>query len=200
MLMISVAFQSLTAAKSNGFTLAIAILVLMILSVIYSLIRVFWNGNEEQAADPLPNWRKSAMVILFILGMIVALYLSYVETQSVKAVCGPVGDCNAVQSSKYARLFGVLPIGILGLGGYLAMLVAWLLGKSHWNKIANLARLAFFGMALFGVIFSIYLTYLEPFVIKAVCMWCLSSAVIMTLILLNSIPETIQALNQNLDE
>jgi len=65
---------------------------------------------------------------------------------------------------------------------------------------ANLARLAFFGMALFGVIFSIYLTYLEPFVIRAVCMWCLSSAVIMTLILLNSIPETIQALNQNLED
>jgi len=200
MLMQLVAFQSFTATKSNGFTLAIVILVLMILSVIYSLVRVFWAGNEENTADPLPSWRKNAMIILFILGMIVALYLSYVETQAVKAVCGPVGDCNAVQSSKYARLFGVLPIGVLGVLGYVGMLAAWLIGKSRWNKIANLARLAFFGMALFGVIFSIYLTYLEPFVIRAVCMWCLSSAVIMTLILLNSIPETIQALNQNLED
>ncbi len=200
MLMQSVAFQSFAATKSNGFTLAIVILVLMILSVIYSLVRVFWAGNEENTADPLPSWRKNAMIILFILGMIVALYLSYVETQAVKAVCGPVGDCNAVQSSKYARLFGVLPVGVLGVLGYVGMLAAWLIGKSRWNKIANLARLAFFGMALFGVIFSIYLTYLEPFVIRAVCMWCLSSAVIMTLILLNSIPETIQALNQNLED
>lgn len=199
MLMLSISLQSLTATKSNGFTLAIIVLILMILSVIYSLIRVFWNDNEENATDPLPNWRKNAMMILFILGMIVALYLSYVETQSVKAVCGPVGDCNAVQSSKYARLFGFIPIGVLGFGGYVMMLIAWLLGNSHWNQIANLARLAFFGMALFGVIFSIYLTYLEPFVIKAVCMWCLSSAVIMTLILLNSLPGTIQAINQNLE-
>ena len=44
-------------------------------------------------------------------------YLTYVETQLVQAVCGPVGDCNAVQSSSYARLFGVLPVGVLGASG-----------------------------------------------------------------------------------
>ncbi len=200
MLLQSTAISILTETKSNGFTLAITVLVLMILAVIYSLIRVFRNVNDVNKTDPLPAWRQIAMVILFLLGMLVAFYLTYVEVRSTKAVCGPVGDCNAVQSSKYARLWGVLPIGLLGLGGYVAMLIVWLVGKSKQPKIANLANLVFFGMALFGVIFSIYLTYLEPFVIKAVCMWCLSSAVIMTLILLNSIPETVQALNLDLDD
>jgi uncharacterized membrane protein len=52
-----------------------------------------------------------------------------------------------------------------------------------------------FGMAFFGVVFSIYLTYLEPFVIRAVCLWCISSAVIMALLLLLSLPSAIWQLN-----
>ncbi|MGB9591045.1 MAG: vitamin K epoxide reductase family protein [Candidatus Kryptoniota bacterium] len=200
MLLKQMAMQNLSQMQSNGFTLAITILVLMIIAVLYSLIRVFWITNAVEKPDPTPAWRKWLMIILFILGMLVALYLTYVETLSVKAVCGPVGDCNAVQTSKYARLFGVLPVGLLGLGGYVTMLVAYVIGLTRNDKLGNLAHLALFGMALFGVIFSIYLTYLEPFVIKAVCMWCLSSSVIMTLILLNSLPETEQALNQDLGD
>ena len=64
-----------------------------------------------------------------------ALYLSYVETQMVEAVCGPVGDCNTVQSSPYSRLFGVLPMGVVGAVGYVAILAAWLvnrLGSGRW--------------------------------------------------------------------
>jgi uncharacterized membrane protein len=74
----------------------------------------------------------------------------------------------------------VLPIGILGLAGYVAMLAAWFRGRAG----SIMARGLLVGMAAFGVAFSVYLTYLELFVIEAVCLWCLSSAVIMTLILL----------------
>ena len=52
------------------------------------------------------------------------------------------------------------------------------------GRLAQLAPLALFAMALFGVLFSLYLTYLEPFVIRAVCIWCLSNAVIITLIMI----------------
>ena len=195
----SLAIQISSETLSNGFVLAIAILVLMIGTVIYSLVRVFWIEYSEDIKDPLPSWRKNAMIILLVTGMAIALYLSYIEITSVKAFCGPVGNCNTVQSSKYARLFGVLPIGLLGFVGYVLMLMAWIFGRNNHPKIHYYSRLAFFGMALFGVLFSIYLTYLEPFVIKAVCIWCLSSALIMTLILLNSLPEIVQVLNQDLD-
>ena len=112
--------------------------------------------------------------------MLVAGYLAYVETAHVEAVCGPVGDCNTVQQSEYARLFGILPIGVLGLVGYVMILLAW--GVERWanRQLSGYASLAIFGMAAFGLLFSIYLTFLEPFVIGATCAWCLTSAVVMT--------------------
>ena len=71
-------------------------------------------------------------------------------------------------------------VGFIGIGGYLAMLGAWV-----WGRSGNAtARLLLLGMAAVGVVASIYLTWLELFVIEAVCMWCLSSAVIMGLMLL----------------
>ena len=64
--------------------------------------------------------------ILCLIGFGVAGYLAYVETTQVEAVCGPVGDCNTVQQSEYARLFGILPIGVLGLFGYVAIFISWM--------------------------------------------------------------------------
>ncbi len=179
---------------SNGFTLAIIIMIFMALAVVYSLGRIFLSMNADPPSRPPVKWRRWAMLLLFIFGFGVSFYLSYVETQNVQAVCGPVGDCNTVQTSRYAKLFGVLPVGVLGLMGYAGMFVVWLYGLNPNRKFAHLSPMILFGMALFGVIFSLYLTYLEPFVIKAVCIWCLSSAVIITLILLNSLEDTIHAL------
>ena len=128
-----------------------------------------------------------------LAGLAVAGYLTYVETQLVQAVCGPVGDCNAVQSSSYARLFGVLPVGVLGAAGYVGILAAWLLNRLGRGRLAAKAPVAVLVMTLFGVIFSIYLTYLELFVIRAVCIWCLTSAVIITLLMLLSLKPELQA-------
>jgi uncharacterized membrane protein len=72
---------------------------------------------------------------------------------------------------------------VLGLIGYLAMMFAWVLTWSTSPTIGSAARVALFGMAWFGVLFSIYLTFLEPFVIGATCMWCISSALIMLALL-----------------
>ena len=135
------------------------------------------------------------MPVLTLIGLGVAIYLAYVEIRAVSAVCGPVGDCNAVQSSPYARLFGVLPIGVLGVIGYAAILSGWFYPKLRSDRLAQVAPLVVFGMTFFGVLFSLYLTYLEPFVIRAVCAWCLTSAVIMTLLLLVSLKPALQAMS-----
>jgi uncharacterized membrane protein/thiol-disulfide isomerase/thioredoxin len=135
----------------------------------------------------LPAWQDSIIPILTLIGCGVAAYLAYVETAQVSVVCGPVGDCNTVQQSSYARLFGVLPIGVLGLTGYIAILVAWLVRHFSRGRLADLAALALLGMIAFGTLFSIYLTFLEPFVIGATCAWCLTSAIIMTALLWLSI-------------
>jgi uncharacterized membrane protein len=142
----------------------------------------------------------NAIPLVALIGLGVAAYLTYVETQSVQAFCGPVGDCNAVQASSYARVWGILPVGILGAVGYIAILAAWWIGRNNRGWISTNAPIALFGMALFGTIFSVYLTYLEIYVIKAVCIWCISSAIIITLLLLFSVEPALNAFSSPEEE
>jgi len=139
------------------------------------------------------EWPRWVVPVLVVAGVGVAAYLSFVEVTQVEAVCGPVGDCNTVNQSEYAFLFGVLPVGVLGLVGYGLILVLWALGLEGRGWIRSWAGLGLWGAALLGTIFSIYLTFLEPFVIGATCLWCLSSAVIMTLLLWASAPTAARA-------
>ncbi len=135
-----------------------------------------------------------AIPILCVIGLAVAGYLAYVETTNTEAVCGPVGDCNTVQQSQYAHLFGILPIGLLGMVGYILFLAAWYVQKFLSGKLADYGALGMLVMATFGTLFSVYLTFLEPFVIGATCAWCLASAVVMTILMLLSIAPGKQAL------
>jgi uncharacterized membrane protein len=121
--------------------------------------------------------------VIAVLGIVVAAYLTYVETADAEAVCGPVGDCNTVQQSEYAELFGVIPIGLLGLVGYAVVLVAWLVARAEHDPVSDWARVALLAGTVAGVGFSIYLTFLEPFVIGATCAWCLTSAVVITVLM-----------------
>jgi uncharacterized membrane protein len=118
--------------------------------------------------------------VLAVAGLAVAAYMAHVELYATEAVCGPVGDCNTVQHSEYARLFGVVPVGVLGVAGFAAILLAWVTHRWASGCIAAWATITLLGLTGFGTVFSIYLTFLEPFVIGATCLWCLSSAVIMT--------------------
>jgi uncharacterized membrane protein len=166
----------------NG--LSIVILVMMVIVVIY-LAFTF----RRTIPGSLSAWQEWSVPVLCLVGLCVAGYLAYVETAQVTAVCGPVGDCNTVQQSEYARLFGVLPVGIIGLVGYIAILIAWLVARFTLGRLKAQAWMTIFGMALIGTVFSIYLTFLEPFVIGATCAWCLSSAVLITLLLwFSSVP------------
>jgi len=177
------------AQDPAGNILAIVVLMGMIVFVGRSAF-VF----PRLGATPLPAWRNWAVPALALLGCGVAAYLAYVETANVSAVCGPVGDCNTVQQSTYARLFGVLPIGVLGLLGYIAILTAWFIRRFGRGRLVDLTALVLLGITTFGTLFSIYLTFLEPFVIGATCAWCLSSAIIMTLLFWLMLPSGRQAI------
>ena len=67
------------------------------------------------------------------------------------------------------------------------------------DELAGYAPRALFGVTLFGVLFSLYLTILEPFVIRAVCAWCLTSAVLVTLLMLLSLRPALQAIEVRQD-
>jgi uncharacterized membrane protein len=189
----SKAAEGLSAPASNGMFLAMAVLAGMSLAIIYAVYALVRGGKSGTRSRPI--WIDLLTPILAVIGLGVAGYLAYVETQMASAICGPIGDCNAVQSSFYARLFGLLPIGVLGLIDYALILVAWIVQRLRNDRWGNYAPIAILGMSLLGTAFSIYLTYLEVFVIEAVCLWCLSSAVIMTLIMLVGIRPAQKALN-----
>jgi uncharacterized membrane protein len=183
------------ASDPAGNTLAIIVLVGMIASAVLVLL----NYRRVKTTSLLHDW-KWAIPVLCIIGIGLAGYLAYVETSHVEAVCGPVGDCNTVQHSEYAVLFGVLPIGVMGIAGYVLILAAWVISYYEKNEWRALAAVAILGMTTFGLLFSIYLTFLEPFVIGASCAWCLSSAVIMTALFWLSLPDGKKALSALLGE
>jgi uncharacterized membrane protein/thiol-disulfide isomerase/thioredoxin len=165
-----------------------SISVLVLLGMIVSLgLRGF---PPRVRGGEWPGW---VIPVLVVVGVGVASYLSFIEITHAQAACGPVGDCNTVNQSKYATLFGVLPVGVLGLMGYGLILFLWLLRRVGSEEGRKLASVGLWGAALFGTLFSVYLTFLEPFVIGATCAWCLSSAVIMTLLLWASAPMAARA-------
>jgi uncharacterized membrane protein len=170
-----------------GNTLALIVLA----DMLFAVAKVIWRfagiwRSAGSARRSREGWGVYAATALIALGLCIAGYLAYIETTGSVALCGPVGNCNAVQLSTYARLFGVLPIAYAGLIGYVLIGVALGIARLTSGTAAKAAARALIILTLCGTLFSIYLTALEPFVIGATCAWCLSSAVIVTLLLLLS--------------
>ncbi len=115
-----------------------------------------------------------AAIVLAVVGLGVAAYLTYVHYEGIKPVCGLGGNCEKVQTSEWSKVAGV-PVALLGLLGYAGILAALLVDTENARIAAALFALAGFG-------FSAYLTYRELFSIDAICPWCVASAVIMTLL------------------
>jgi uncharacterized membrane protein len=115
-----------------------------------------------------------AIAVLSVIGIGIGAYLTYVHYEKIKVLCLSSGGCETVQSSSYAKLAGI-PVATLGLAGYIGIFL------SVWIR-NELGRLGAFGLALLGFLFSMYLTYRELFTIKAICQWCVGSAVLMTLL------------------
>jgi uncharacterized membrane protein len=153
----------------NG--LAVLVLVAMIASLVAVPITV---GRGLLGSAPV--W---LVPVFAVVGIGVSIYLGSVEASGAEAVCGPVGDCNAVQQSEYASIF-TIPIGILGVIGYGLLLGGWLVSRVAKGTLSDLGLIVAGAIAFSGTLFSTYLTFLEPFVIGATCMWCLTSAVAIT--------------------
>lgn len=113
-----------------------------------------------------------AVIVLCVLGIGDAGYLTYVHYAGLKVLCLSSGGCETVQASRWAKLDGI-PVSVLGLIGYLGILGSLFIRT-------EVGRAAGFAIALIGFGFSMYLTYRELFTIKAICQWCVGSAVVMT--------------------
>lgn len=121
----------------------------------------------------------AAQGLLALAGAGVSGYLTVVHLQGSEALCGGVGNCELVQNSSYAELGG-MPVALLGLLAYLAILSLCLLRLTPYSR--EWLPLAVFGLSLAAVIYSAYLTYVELFILEAICVWCVASAALVTAI------------------
>jgi uncharacterized membrane protein len=131
------------------------------------------------------NWSEFAVPILALLGVGISGYLTYVKLSNTTAVCLGLGECETVQNSPYAVIFGI-PIALLGLLAYVTILGLWWWGRNPERANSELTPVGIFGISLFGFLYSAYLTYLEFFVIEAICPWCIASFLVMTAIMIIS--------------
>jgi uncharacterized membrane protein len=117
------------------------------------------------------------MLVLTTIGLGVASYLTYVHYSGAVPLCGKNGgSCLTVQTSTWSKLAGI-PVPVLGLVGYVSILISLLVPQSENTRLATM------GFTVIGFLFSAYLTYRELFSIHAICEWCVSSAVILTILM-----------------
>lgn len=135
-------------------------------------------------------------LVLSIAGIAVAGYLTYVHYNVGALVCG-VGDCEIVQSSKYSQMFGI-PIAIFGLLMYLAIL-ALIIVRYTMEEWSDLASTGILVLLIAGTIYAAYLTYLELEVIRAICQWCVISAILTVLLLITEVTRLIRTWNAPID-
>jgi len=125
---------------------------------------------------------RQTIALLALVGLFVALYLWLHALGFGGAIkCGTSGGCEVVQTSQWAVLLG-LPVAFYGVAGYFGVLAVAILSLRPGALAERKWSVLLAGLASAGFLFTVYLTYLELFVIHAICRWCVGSAVIITLI------------------
>ncbi len=136
------------------------------------------------------DWLTLLLVLLTVAGLGVSAYLMWGYTvPGATLSCGGSSGCETVKNSIYANFLGI-PLPVVGLGVYSALLM--LIAAQNHPAVTKKGwvpyiALAIFGISFTGVLYSAYLTYIELYVIYAICRWCIASAVIMVVIFFLSI-------------
>ncbi len=122
---------------------------------------------------------------LAILGALVSIYMTIFKITENPGMCLGNGGCSVVNNSIYAEVYGI-PVAVIGVGGYLAILVSLMLQTRSGFFEANGAMIVF-GLALVGFLFTAYLIYVEIALIHALCPFCVTSQVTMTILFIISL-------------
>jgi len=117
---------------------------------------------------------RAAAIVVAVIGLGIATYLTIVHYTGGVSVCAIAHGCETVQKSDYSKLAGV-PVALLGMLGYVGILAALIRDDERSRDVA-----AFISILGFG--FSAWLTYTEVALINAICVWCVASAICMTIL------------------
>jgi uncharacterized membrane protein len=114
------------------------------------------------------------MVALALLALAIALYLGLTKLAGANPACGVLHGCDTVAQSEYAQILGI-PTGLFGAAAAAVTLAGALL---WWLRADRRGLLASYVVGLLSLPVLIGLTYLEIFVIEAICIWCVSYAIV----------------------
>lgn len=137
----------------------------------------------------MDKWLYRTMIVLAVIGLLVATYMTIYKWTNNNAMCLGSGDCGTVNASKYSEVNGI-PVALIGFLGYASILGVLVLEKRKVfmaEFFEENATLLTFGLALTGFLFTLWLIYVEVALIKALCPFCLTSQVVMTIIFILSI-------------
>lgn len=124
---------------------------------------------------------RMAAALLSLIGIFVAAYLYLYKIGKIGTIVCGTGGCETVQLSEWSRFMGI-DVALIGVAGYVMMLAVALIGLQPANAERRWPADALLLLSGGALLFTAYLTYLELFVIHAICRWCVGSAVIVVLI------------------
>jgi uncharacterized membrane protein len=129
--------------------------------------------------------KRMLVALVALAGVFVALYLTLYKLGYIGTLACAVGSCETVQTSKWATFLG-FPVGGWGLAYYLGVLALALIGLTGRYADSRGLSDVLLGVTSIGLLFSLWLTYLELFVIHAICQWCVVSAILATILFILS--------------
>lgn len=129
--------------------------------------------------------RRMIIAALALGGVGLATYLAMYKLGMIGTLACTVGSCETVNLSRWATFLGI-PVAVWGLGFYVVLFLVALLGTTNRFAEEPWISHALLGLTVWGVLFSAWLTYLELYVIHAVCMFCVISAILVTVTFLVS--------------
>jgi len=132
--------------------------------------------------------KRMILGVLALAGIFVALYLLFYKLGMIGHLSCSIGSCETVNTSKWSRFAG-FPVAAWGLVFYLEVFIIAVIGTTARLADQPAISIVLVIESAIGVLFSAWLTYLELAVIHAICIWCVSSAVIVTAMLLVSIAD-----------
>ncbi|RPJ21886.1 MAG: vitamin K epoxide reductase family protein [Chloroflexi bacterium] len=124
-------------------------------------------------------------IALTVIGLLVAVYMTIYSITSNDNMCIGSKDCSVVNASRYSKVYGI-PVAVLGVAGYAAILGV-LLFERKIGFLRQNGTLVFFGLALTGFLFTLYLIFVEVALIKAYCPFCIASQSAMILVFILSV-------------
>jgi uncharacterized membrane protein len=132
--------------------------------------------------------KRMLLTVLALVGVAIASYLTLYKVGAIGTLSCSVGSCETVNTSRWSVFLG-LPVAAWGLAFYVFLFaVAVLSIQPRWADSLGASKLLL-ALTGWGVLFSGWLTYLELFVIHAICVWCVASAILVTVMFVISLLE-----------